>query len=76
VIEWAIALATALFTAGVTWGLLQASLKQLRGNLNGIGVKVRDGQAADVKRQARVTAAILASCPDDKRVEIAKLLKD
>lgn len=71
-----VALLGALFGAGVVWGLLKAEARSVRKDLNGLGTKERDFEARTTRRQANVAAALLASCPEDKRIEIAALLKD
>jgi hypothetical protein len=74
--EAILALLGMLFGAGVTWGFLKAEAKSVRKDLNGLGTKERDFEARTTKRQANMAAALLASCPEDKRIEIANLLKD
>jgi hypothetical protein len=71
-----VALLGALFGAGVAWGLLKAEARSVRKDLNGLGTRVRDFEARTTRRQANLAAAVLASCPEEKRIEIATLLKD
>jgi hypothetical protein len=66
----------ALFGAGVAWGLLKGEAQSLRKDLNGLGSKERDFETRTNRHRANVVAALLASCPEEKRIEIAKLLKD
>lgn len=75
-IELLVGLLGALFGAGVAWGFLKAETNSLRKDLNGLGSKERDFAVVATRRQANVVAAVLASCPEDKRIEIAALLKD
>jgi hypothetical protein len=74
--ELLVGLLGALFGAGVAWGLLKGEAQSLRKDLNGLGTKERDFEARTNRRQANVVAALLASCPQEKRIEIAHLLKD
>ena len=60
-IRWAIAL---VFAAG---GYL-AAFKRLRKDVNGIGKRGRTFEK-------NATLAIMASCPEEKRTEVAELLK-
>jgi hypothetical protein len=69
-------LAGTLFGAGVAWGILRSGLQGVRKDLNGLGLKVRDGEKQNARHQGNVDRAILTMCPEEKRVNIAQLLKD
>jgi hypothetical protein len=75
-IELVVGILAGLFGAGVAWGFWKAEAKSVRKDLNGLGSRVRDSEARTTQRQANMVAALLASCPEEKRVEIANLLKD
>lgn len=66
------ALATAAFAAG---GLVYM-VRRMKRDVNGIGKRLVDAIKSEAKRHNNVNLAIMSMVPEDKKKEIAALLRE
>ena len=61
-----------IFSAGGAWW----QFRQLRKDVNGIGIRMREELRLASKRHFNTALAIMTSVPEEKRKEVADLLKE